>query len=385
MADASVCEANRSLFAEFFRYEERKLKRQNGLQDLDEGCCKTLYGYTQKLRNVNSWFGNKPWKDLTREDIQRVYDALEDGTIRTRKGEPFRDRASYYNKVLKSKPFRLAGKSELTKEVIEFSTAPKRVVRYVAEEHFRRLVSVIAKPRHLLLLWLAWDIGENIHTLLQLTKREFTRQTNRHTGEPEYLVHLAENKLKRSRRPRSEVTVYRETARYADIILDQARDDEPLFAFGYRQAVKVLHDAAKRGGATSEPLRERIRWKDLRSGMACHLLRCGWTRDEVNARLGHTPRSSALDAYINFLALDRDAPKQRMRDLRPAGGIQSPQDGPFVHSSHQAPQPAVFRPPTASLEALQSLRDELLTQVRMVSKLLSQGQTPSEDPAGVAD
>jgi hypothetical protein len=60
------------------------------------------------------------------------------------------------------------------------------------------------------------------------------------------------------------------------------------------------------------PYSERPRWKDLRSGMACHLLRAGWTRDEVNSRLGHTPGSRALDAYINFLALDRDRPKQRL-------------------------------------------------------------------------
>lgn len=46
--------------------------------------------------------------------------------------------------------------------------------------------------------------------------------------------------------------------------------------------------------------------------MACHLLRNGWSTDEVNARLGHTPHSDALDAYINFLALDRDRPKHRM-------------------------------------------------------------------------
>ena len=39
--------------------------------------------------------------------------------------------------------------------------------------------------------------------------------------------------------------------------------------------------------------------------MACHLLKIGWTRDEINARLGHKPSSPEIDKYITFLAIDR--------------------------------------------------------------------------------
>jgi hypothetical protein len=35
-------------------------------------------------------FENKEWKKLTEEDIQRVYDDLEDGKIKNRKGSPSR-------------------------------------------------------------------------------------------------------------------------------------------------------------------------------------------------------------------------------------------------------------------------------------------------------
>src|SRR5258708_7783454 len=94
----AICAPNRTVFAEFFAYEEYKLKRQNGLSDLDEGCCKTLYSYLQHLRNANQWFENKPWADLTKEDIKRVYDGLEDGTITTQRGRPVQNRVSYYNK-----------------------------------------------------------------------------------------------------------------------------------------------------------------------------------------------------------------------------------------------------------------------------------------------
>jgi hypothetical protein len=69
-----------------------------------------------------------------------------------------------------------------------------------------------------------------------------------------------------------------------------------------------------------------VRWKDLRSGMACHLLRNGWTSDEVNARLGHAPNSAALNCYINFMALSRDDPKHRM-------WVRANQ-GRFTHTGH---------------------------------------------------
>ena len=48
--------------------------------------------------------------------------------------------------------------------------------------------------------------------------------------------------------------------------------------------------------------------------MACDLLNKGWTTDEANARLGHTPSSKELDKYINFLAIDRKKPQKKVYD-----------------------------------------------------------------------
>lgn len=36
--DGKICKANRDVFVEFFRFEEYKLKRKNGLARLDDGC-----------------------------------------------------------------------------------------------------------------------------------------------------------------------------------------------------------------------------------------------------------------------------------------------------------------------------------------------------------
>jgi len=311
----SIGAPNREIFRQFFAFEEYKLKRRNRLRRLDEACYKTLYEYIRLLRNVDSWFGGKSWASLTREDIKRVYDDLEDGRIRNSQGRPIQDRASYYNKVLKSKPFRIAGKSELAKDVIEYSTpSSDSEVRFVTEEAFRRLVSVVSNPAQLLLLWLAWDLGENVDALLRLRKHDLVRQRNKQTGEAEYLVNFPKGILKRSRQSRTEPTLYPETVRYADMVVAGKGTSESLFDFGYAQAWKYMQQAVRKTGVTCMPSSSPVRWKDLRSGMACHLLKSGWTREEVDARLGHTPQSKALNAYINYLAIDRERPKKRLFD-----------------------------------------------------------------------
>ena len=309
-----ICKENRELFVRFFAVEEQKLKRKNGLASLDNSCYKTLISYTQRLKNVNNWFHNKPWKDITKLDIDRIYNDLEDGKIKNRRGYRFADRTSYYNKVFKSKPFQLAGKADLAREVIEFSSNPRKEVSFVNEETFLKMVSVLSKPTHLLLFWLAWDIGENINTLLQLSKKDFIRQINEDTKETEYLVNLPREKLKRSRQSRSEPTLYPETAKYADIVLSGLKESELVFRFGYRQALKLMHNVAKKTGARCVPTNSRVSWKDLRSGMACHLLKSGWTIDEVNFRLGHKPSSKEIDAYVSYLAIDRRKPKKKLFD-----------------------------------------------------------------------
>lgn len=312
LTDSTICPENREVFRKFFDYEEYKLQRQNDLRELDESCYKTLYLYTYRLRIMNNWFGNTPWRDLTREDIKAVYDDVEDGKILNQKGQPIKGAQDYYNKVLKSKPFELAGKAQLAREVIQFSKRQKREVRYVTKDGFLTLASVLTKPQHLLLFWLAWDIGENIDALLQLQKKDFTRATDPYTREPEYRVNLPEAKIKRSRQARTEPTLYPETVRYCDMVLSQLAEDDEVFPFGYRQALKLIHNAGRKTGVKCMPSGEHVRWKDLRSGMACHLLSMGWQPHEINLRLGHTPNSDTLNAYINHLAIDRHRPKRKL-------------------------------------------------------------------------
>jgi hypothetical protein len=314
--DAEIAPENRRLFSEFLEYEEYKLKRTNGNRSLDANSYKTLVAYTSRLRVVNRWFRNKPWRTLTKNDIQRVYDDLEDGKILTRLGKPLRDRQTFYNLILRSKPFELAGKKQLVDKVMQFHGGRARQeVRFIREDAFRQLVENAQTLEHRAFLWLCWDIGENARSILQLRKRDCVRQLNEHSRDPEYLVNLRREILKRSRRVRSELTNYRETVSFLDFHLKTLKDDDLLFPFGEAWALKLLSRLVKKTGVRCLPEGQPVTLKDLRSSMACDLLSKGWSRDEVNARLGHTPSSGEIDRYINYLAIDRSKPKRKLEQF----------------------------------------------------------------------
>jgi len=312
--DGSICKENRALFKEFFEWEERKLKRKRRLRELDKGCYLTLNTTIVRVRNVNKFFNNKPWKDLTREDIKKVYDDLEEGTIKNKQGKPFKDLSSFYNKVIKSKPFQMAGKADLAREVIEFSGGKEEQVRFFEEVAFKDMAAVLNKPRHKLLFWLAWDIGENINSLLQLKKLDFKLQKNPDNKEEEYLVNLRREILKRSRKARGEITNFRETVQFGKMVLSKLKDNDLVFPMKYTAAKMLLNRVVEKTGAKCTPRGEPINWKDFRSSMACHLLKSGWTSDEINGRLGHKPSSRVLDKYLDHLAMNRHEPKKRLYD-----------------------------------------------------------------------
>lgn len=312
LKDKSICKENKELFEKFFEWEEKKLKRMYGVGELDEGSYKTLDYYITKFRNVNNWFKNKAWVNLTKADIEKVYEDLEEGKIKNVRGERYGDLKSYYSKVFRSKPFEMAGKTALVKEVIEFPTRRNNEdVRFIEEATFRKLVSVMIRPDQKLLAWLHFDIGENINTLLNLSKKDFFKQQNPDSKDPEYMVNLPRKNIKRTRVTRSEITNYTETVELLDIVLKDKKDFDKVFNFEYRMASKFLARAVKITGVKCIPNGEPVTWKDLRSSMACDLLKKEWTTDQVNARLGHKPSSREIDKYVNFLAINRHQPKQK--------------------------------------------------------------------------
>ena len=312
--DPDILPDNKKLYLQFLEEHEKKLKRINDLRQLDKGTYKTLYIYIQRFKNVEKWFG-KPLKNITKDDIQRVYDGLEDGVILTEYGLPFECRTDYYDKIFKSKLFKMIGKDALAREVIQYQRPVDSEVSFITEEDFRDLVQYANTSLKKLLFWLAWDIGENISALLQLTKKDITEQTNPDTKEPEYRINLRKEILKRSRKARSELTNYSETVKLLDQILKDMKDDDLIFNFDYRNAKQIFDRAIEKTTIKCKPGGQRPTWKDLRSGMACDLLMKGWTTDEINARLGHKPSSDEIDKYVTFLAIDRHRPKKKVQEF----------------------------------------------------------------------
>lgn len=196
-----------------------------------------------------------------------------------------------------------------------FGGASTGLAATVGSGDVRRIAQFVRTREHRLLLWLAFDIGENVQSLLALNGSDFVRQINPHTGDPEYRVRLRREILKRTRTPRSEFTLYRETVELLDEHLPTVVDGA-IFRFGHRAGWKWLKRAAREANVRCQPIGMEMTWKDLRSGMACDLLRKGWSRDEINARLGHKPSSKEIDKYINFFALDRHQPKAKADEFQ---------------------------------------------------------------------
>lgn len=315
LTDESICSDNRELFKTFLEWEEYKLKRKNKLKLLDEACYKTLCNYPAYFRNVNTWFNNKAWKDLTKEEIKQVYDDLEDGKLIGSNGGIITGKEDYYNKIFKSKPFALAGKKEIAIEVLEYyESNNEREVRFFEEDTYKKIVAATKTEKQRLLCWLAWDFGENIFTLLQLQKKNFTREVDPETNEVYYLLHLPKEKIKRTRTVRTEPTLYHETVELLEVVLPTLNNDDYLFNFGHRNALKFLKEIRSRINAVCTPNGQPVTWKDFRSSMACHLLDLGWTADEIKGRLGHKPSSDVIDHYVNYKALNKKKPKQKVNE-----------------------------------------------------------------------
>ncbi|MBD3353719.1 MAG: hypothetical protein GF364_19700 [Candidatus Lokiarchaeota archaeon] len=334
--DPDVNPENRKTIKKFLEYEEYKLKRKQGLSEVDERSYKTLESYIRRIRQVNEWLGNKDWNKLKKSDIKKMIDDLEDGVITTHKGTKHSDRAQFYQ-LIQGKLFDIVKKSQYAKEIFSDFEVKGRdddhnEVRFIDEGQFRKIVDCAITPIQRCLLWLAFDIGENIGTLLELEKEDFKRQTNPDTGDPEYLVILPKHKLKRSRTPRTEITNYADTVKYLDIVLDDVKpadknisnkwmkdrplseihSDDKLFKFGMKAATLFLDRAVDKAKVRCQPGGQKVTWKDLRSSMACDCLKKDWSRDEVNSRLGHKPSSRVIDKYINYLALDKRKPQKKI-------------------------------------------------------------------------
>ena len=316
LASKKICEYNRKLFRKFFDWEERKLRRINNIREVDEKAYKTLYHYTSYFPNVNKWFKNKPWNKITKKEIEQVYNDLEDGKIKRKDGKPFMDRQSYYGKVFKSKPFALAGKDKLAIEIIQYTSKNNDdEVSFLLIDDVKKNIDLVSNLTHKTFLQVCSDIGENPGSILKLIKRDCTRQINKDNNEPEYLINLRKEILKRSRTHRTEPTLFIETVNLLDLLLKDKKDDDLLFNFGDRQGEKIWSQCIKKTRSVCIPTGKKPSISILRKSIMCHLLNVvGWSESDIKGRLGHKPSSRVLDKYVSYFAINKYPAKKKVFD-----------------------------------------------------------------------
>jgi len=314
--DNSICNENQNWIKQVLEFFEKKGKRRNGIPVLDDGCYKTLCGYITRLKNVNKWFNNQPLKEMPNKvfikEMTKVYEDLEEGRIKNIKGEIYKDRGGYYSKIFKGEPFRVIGKEEMVKKIIKYNSINETEVRFFDnfKEEIKKISNNVILENHKAFIWVLADFMENVGAILQTEKRDYRRQEDEN-GEPEYLLTLRKDILKRTRTPRTEISIFPETTEFLDIVLEKLKPNDKVFNFGIRQAEK-LFDRAVKITKTKLISGEKPTLKDIRSSGACYLLNEGWTTDEIKSRLGHKPSSSILDKYVSYKALGKRKPKQKI-------------------------------------------------------------------------
>lgn len=308
LADKKICKENRNLIKRTLARQEKRLRRLNGIEKLDERTFKTLYGYLIKYKNVNRFFSNKPIKNIDKKVMAKVFDDFFDGVILNARGKSFKDKKSYRDKIFCSILFEEAGKDKIAKKLLRDWKEPNnKKVKFITLEDFKKIVNKVFRIEHKTLLWLLFDLGENISTVLELEKKDFERRIDKDTGEVEYIVRLEKEKLKRSRTPRTIVTNFSETAKLLDEVLEAGK----LFNFGLRQSEKMFARAVKLSGVKTNQGDEPT-LKTLRSSMACFLLSQGVSQDLIKKRLGHKPSSTVIDDYATYLAVEEGKPKKQI-------------------------------------------------------------------------
>ena len=310
--DKSICKENRDWIKEVLRYQEKKGKRRNGLPVLDNACYKTLLLYIYYLKNTIKWF-NKPVTEITKEDIERVYEGLEEGKISKSNGQIFKDKCSYYSKVFKSIPFEIIGKDKMAKEVIKYSVKNEQEVRFFENygEVINKIVNTAKLQEHKTLIQVLADFMENVGAILQTEARDYRKHIDKETGEPEYHLVLRKEILKRSRTARTEINIFPKTIEFLDIALEGLKPNDKVFNFGLRQAEKMFDSIVKKTGIKLINA-EKPTLKDIRSSGACFLIDEDWTSDEIRSRLGQKPSSPVLNKYLNYKAIGKRKPIKKI-------------------------------------------------------------------------
>lgn len=318
-----ILEENKELIIDFLDWKKQDLQNKKGREEDDKiRWSKTLNKYVGLLKNVGEWV-DKPLDEFTKEDVQRLYDKLEEGKIKSKNGKKYshNSRLDYYKKVFKSDFTKRIDKElyQHCKDIMKV-TSKESKVRFFEKEDFDDMLLSANNLRDKVLLSLLFDTGMRIGTVLNLKKGDFEKKKDDEINETYYIIRVKKNYTK-SNKARSIHTWLDKTSKLLDKYLKDLENGDLLFDISYRYARKIIRRIAKKSDVKVKPEAKTVKPHDFRRSSATYWLKRGMRQDSIKARLGHKPSSTVIDKYVNYLGLDKHKQrkkvnKQNISDLK---------------------------------------------------------------------
>ncbi|MFH1915631.1 MAG: site-specific integrase [Nanoarchaeota archaeon] len=309
---------NRDLIVKYLDMREEDFRDIYGAgKDARIRNAKTLYKFlTSYLANIAFWFNDKPFTDLTEDDIRRVYRGLESGELKSVKDNHLGELSlkDIYERAMKNGFFKMIGKDELARNVIKRKIANKQEVRFFELDTLKKMADLASTNTQRLAFWLLFDTGIEVSALVQLKKSHFELKQDSETKTEFYTLRIPKDISKKGRRIRNNYIHFTETNELLKKHLTGLEDTDKLF----NMQPFALYRALERLNAVhhfkTKPEGKEITTKDFRSSCATYFLQIGWNTDEIKGRLGHSPSSDEIDKYVNYLGLHQN--KRREKDLK---------------------------------------------------------------------
>jgi integrase len=308
---------NKKLALAWMEFKEQELSDIYGTSaDARIRNAKTLYKqFTTYLSNVLYWFNHLDLKQLTENDLLTVYRNLEKKKLLSVQGKELSDITlkDIYMRVFKNGFFKFIHKDDIAHAIIKRKVASTQEVRFFELDTLKQITNAAELKSHRLAYWLLFDVGLEVSALVQLRKSNFELKKSKN-DEEYYIVHVPKEISKKGRRVRNNFVSFTETNQLLKNYLEKLRDSDLLFNFEPHGIYRALMRLNEKYDFRVKPTGDQVSIKDFRSSCATHLLKQGWTTDEVKARLGHAPSSDEIDKYVNYLGLHQE--RRREQDVK---------------------------------------------------------------------
>jgi site-specific recombinase XerD len=293
---------NRKLISKLLANKEEELSAVSGHEN-NIRYCKTLLKYINMFKQVDKWF-NKDFHDITENDLKELWEKLEKGLICSRNGKPYsaNTKRDYYVKIFKSDFFEQIGKKQIAEAIFKRKMKKRVPIRYFYIEDLKKMLRYITKDERKLLLWLLFDTGMRIGTLLNMKHGDFEKKHDDMTNMDYYIYHIRSDYTK-SQSDLTDMIISDEANSLLDELLDKSFPEKYLFDISHSGALNTIKRASLKANVKVKPIDETPNIHDFRRSMCLWLGEKGYQADYVKRRLNHKPSSTMVDQYFEYAGI----------------------------------------------------------------------------------